>query len=133
MRHINRFQPAVQKVLLFFFPSAHPKGKLKMQLQFLSTAVLSLLTLSLAEETRSFSVYYSPSRPLCSVELTLEPYSVRIVQENNPCSTSGWYCFQNGQDWAGCNTDLGLVTNDQFKIVDDLQRCTPGQYMAALS
>jgi hypothetical protein len=58
---------------------------------------------------------------------------VRIVQESNPCSTPGWYCFQNGQDWAGCNSDLGLVTNDQFKIVDDLQRCTPGQYMAALS
>ncbi|KAI5800782.1 hypothetical protein FPQ18DRAFT_316348 [Pyronema domesticum] len=57
---------------------------------------------------------------------------VKIVQDKNPCSKPGWYCFQNGQDWAGCDLKLGKVTNDQFKIVEGVRRCRPGDFMAAL-
>ena len=52
-----------------------------------------------------------------------------IVQQSHKCRQAGWYCFQNGQDWASCNLELGRVTNDQFRVVHAVHRCEPGAFM----
>ncbi|KAF8243002.1 hypothetical protein K440DRAFT_670217 [Wilcoxina mikolae CBS 423.85] len=73
---------------------------------FLTLAALAFSSAAAASESRKISV-------------------VRIIQENNNCHRNGWYCFQNGQDWAACNMRLRKVTNDRFKIIHSVNRCTP--------